>query len=134
LTETILVVEDGEAVRSLVCRMLVQNGYRVLEASSGHQALQLCESHPEPIHLILTDVVMPHMSGGELASRVARTYPELRILFMSAYSEEPVVQRMGRDAVVFLQKPFTSVSLVNKIREVLDAPWNGWPVRERDGG
>src|SRR5438270_6040633 len=79
LKETILVVEDGEAVRSLVCRMLVQNGYQVLEASSGHEALQLCETHPDPIHLILTDVVMPSMSGGELASRVARAHPDVRI-------------------------------------------------------
>ena len=134
LKETILVVEDGEAVRSLVCRMLVQNGYRVLEASSGQEALQLCQTHPEDIHLILTDVVMPRMNGSELASRLARARPEMRILFMSGYTEEPVVRRVGRDSVSFLQKPFTSVALVNRIRQMLDSPWEGLPARKKTGG
>ncbi len=125
MKETILVVEDGDAVRSLVCRMLVQNGYRVLEARDGRDALHLCELHPETIQLVLTDVVMPNMSGGELASRLARLRPDLRVLFMSGYTAEPVVQRLERESVAFLQKPFTSIALAEKIRNILDAPWNG---------
>jgi two-component system cell cycle sensor histidine kinase/response regulator CckA len=83
LKETILVVEDGEAVRTLVCLMLVQNGYRVLEARDGHHALHVCETHAEPIQLVLTDLVMPNMRGVDLADRLRRARPELRILLMS---------------------------------------------------
>jgi CheY-like chemotaxis protein len=125
--ETILVVEDGEAVRNLVCRMLVQSGYRVLEACDGREALRLCEAHPEPIQLVLTDLVMPHMKGAELAERLRRIRPDLRVLLMSGYTDEPVVHRLGRGSVAFLQKPFTSVGLVEKVRQVLDSPWNGLP-------
>jgi two-component system cell cycle sensor histidine kinase/response regulator CckA len=132
--ETILVVEDGDAVRNLVCRMLVQNGYRVLEARDGRDALHICENHRGPIGLVLTDVVMPNMNGGELASRLARLHPEMRILFMSGYAAEPIVQRFGHDSAAFLQKPFTSITLAEKIRQVLDAPWNGLPLGRKAGG
>jgi CheY-like chemotaxis protein len=125
LKETILVVEDGDAVRNLVCLMLVQNGYRVLEARDGHHALRVCETHPQPIQLVLTDLVMPHMQGAELAERLCRVRPDLRILLMSGYTGEPMAERLGRNPVAFLSKPFTSVELVDKIRQVLDAPWNG---------
>lgn len=124
MRETILVVEDGDAVRNLVCRMLVQNGYRVLEACDGHHALRLCNSHPENIQLVLTDLVMPNMKGGELAERLRRVRPELRILMMSGYADDPMLQRLGRESIGFLPKPFTSVELVEKVREVLDGPWN----------
>ena len=134
MRETILVVEDGEAVRNLVCLMLVQSGYRVLEASDGRAALRLCETHPQPIQLVLTDLVMPHMKGSELVERLRRVRPELRILLMSGYTEDPVIQRLGRNSVAFLEKPFTSVSLMEKVREVLDSPWNGSPARERPDG
>jgi two-component system, cell cycle sensor histidine kinase and response regulator CckA len=122
LKETILVVEDGDAVRNLVCLMLVQNGYRVLEARDGHHALRVCEAHPEPIQLVLTDLVMPNMRGADLACRLRRARPNLRILLMSGYTDEPVVQFLGRDSVPFLAKPFTSIELVAKVRQVLDAP------------
>ncbi len=125
MKETILVVEDGDAVRNLVCLMLVQNGYRVLEACDGPHALRVCETHPQPIQLVLTDLVMPHMKGAELAERLYHARPDLRILLMSGYAEDPEVQRAGRSPVAFLPKPFTSVELVEKVREVLDAPWNG---------
>ncbi|HVN06623.1 MAG TPA: response regulator [Bryobacteraceae bacterium] len=122
MRETILVVEDGAAVRNLVCRMLVQNGYRVLEACDGHHALRICSAHPEPIELVLTDVVMPNMKGLELVERLRRVRPGVRILLMSGYAHEPLVQLCNRDRNAFLAKPFTSVELVERIREVLDAP------------
>ncbi|MGA2131830.1 MAG: response regulator [Bryobacteraceae bacterium] len=126
--ETILVVEDGDAVRNLVCRMLVQNGYRVLEARDGRDALRLCESHPDSIELVLTDLVMPHMPGAELAERLRKLRPALRVLLMSGYTDEPLLQRLGRDCLDFLPKPFTSLDLVDKVRYVLDKPWNGFPA------
>lgn len=120
MRETILVVEDGDAVRNLVCLMLVENGYRVLEARDGHHALRVCEKHPEPIQLVLTDQVMPNMKGVELAERLRRVRPGVRILLMSGYAEAPVVERRGCSPVAFLPKPFTSVELVEKIRWVLE--------------
>ena len=134
LKETILVVEDGDAVRDLVCLMLVQNGYRVLEARDGHHALRVCETRPEPIQLVLTDLVMPNMQGADLAERLRRARPDLRILLMSGYANESVAPRLGRDAVAFLPKPFTSVELVEKVRQVLDAPWSGLPIGRHAGG
>jgi two-component system, cell cycle sensor histidine kinase and response regulator CckA len=131
LKETILVVEDGDAVRHLVCQMLVLNGYSVLEACDGHHALRICESHPHPIQLVLTDLVMPNMKGAILAERLRLWHPDLRVLLMSGYIDEPVVQRLGRDSVAFLQKPFTSVELVEKIRQILDVPWKGLPIGRR---
>ena len=134
MRETILVVEDGDAVRNLVCRMLVQNGYRVLEACDGQHALRVCTAHPETIQLVLTDLVMPHMKGGELAEHLRRVRPGLRILLMSGYAGEPVLQRLGRNAIDCLTKPFTSVELAEKVREVLDRPWNELPAgRPPDG-
>ena len=134
MKETILVVEDGDAVRNLVCLMLVHNGYGVLEARDGREALRVCETHAEPIQLVLTDLVMPNMKGDELAERLCRTRPDLRILLMSGYTDEPVVQRLGRDSVAFLPKPFTSVELVDKVRQMLDARWNGLPTGRRPDG
>jgi len=134
LKETILVVEDVDAVRNLVCVMLVQNGYKVLEARDGQHALRVCEAHPEPIQLVLTDLVMPHMRGAELAERLRLARPGLRILLMSGYADEPVVQRLGRGSVAFLPKPFTSVELVERVRQVLDTPWNGLFTGRRTDG
>jgi two-component system cell cycle sensor histidine kinase/response regulator CckA len=134
LKETILVVEDGSAVRNLVCLMLVQNGYRVLEARDGQHALRLCQAHTELIQLVLTDLVMPNMQGADLAERLRLAHPDLRIVLMSGYIDQPMVQRLGRDSVAFLLKPFTSVELVEKLRRVLDAPWNGLPTGKRPDG
>ena len=134
LKETILVVEDGDAVRNLVCKMLVQNGYGVLEARDGREALRACELHPEPIQLVLTDLVMPNMRGAELVEHLRRSRPDLRILLMSGYAEEPVLHSLGRHALSFLAKPFTSIELVAKVREVLDAPWHGLPTGRRPDG
>ena len=134
LRETILVVEDGDAVRNLVCAMLVQNGYRVLEACDGREALRVCENCTEPIQLVLADLVMPNMSGGELALRLRRIRPELRILFMSGYPADPAVSHVELNPVSFLPKPFTSVMLVEKVRQVLDSPWNGLRLGRKASG
>lgn len=121
--ETILVVDDAETIRRMVCAMLEQNGYGCLEASDGHEALQALQE--EPVHLVLTDVVMPGMGGAELASRLSRERPEVRIMFMSGYSEYPVVHHARRMPSLFLAKPFTAGALMSKIRQVLDEPWEG---------
>lgn len=118
--ETILVVEDTEEVRRMICQILLQHGYNVLEASNGLEALELTGACNN-IHLVLTDVLMPHMNGHELAEHIHRTKPTTRLIFMSGYSEHALVRPLGR-LTVFLPKPFTPVTLTAKIREVLDAP------------
>ena len=125
MRETILVVEDGDAVRNLVCAMLVQNGYRVLEARDGQHALRVCETQSKSIDLVLTDLRMPNMKGAELVERLRLNRPALRVLLMSGYTDDPVVRRLGRANLAFLAKPFTSVELGDKVRQVLDAPWHG---------
>src|SRR5690348_12350941 len=105
----------------MICQILLQHGYHVLEATNGQEALELCSSYSNPIHLLLTDVVMPRMNGGELAERVRRMNPRLPMIFMSGYADDDLVRRTARLAV-FIAKPFTSVALTRKIREVLDAP------------
>ena len=118
--ETILVVEDTDDVRKMICQILEHNGYTVLEAANGVEALQISGSG-QAIHLVLTDVVMPHMNGRELAEHLQRTQPETRLIFMSGYTEDPMVNRLGQ-LPVFLAKPFTPGALTTKIREVLDEP------------
>jgi two-component system cell cycle sensor histidine kinase/response regulator CckA len=116
--ETILVVDDTEEVRRMIRHILVQHGYNVLEAANGVEALRLYGSN---IHLVLTDVVMPEMNGRELADHLRRINPATRMIFMSGYSDDPMVNRIERLAV-FLAKPFTSMALTRTIREVLDTP------------
>jgi two-component system cell cycle sensor histidine kinase/response regulator CckA len=121
-SETILLVEDEEAVRSLVRRVLERKGYQVFAASNGQEALDLSTSH-DVIDLLITDVIMPEMGGRELASRLAQLRPSLRILFMSGYSEEAVAQHgVFEPGTAFLEKPFTPDTLVEKVRAVLDTP------------
>lgn len=121
--ETILLVEDENAVRVLVRRMLERAGYTVLTARHGGEAILLCEGEKGPIHLILTDVVMPKIGGRELVERLIRQRPETRILFMSGYNDEEVL-RLGEllTHVSFLQKPFSYEQLTQKVRQVLDEP------------
>jgi len=120
-TETILLVEDEETVRGLTRTFLLQAGYNVLEARGGEEAIQLCRAHPGLIDLLLTDVVMPEVSGKEVADRLLELRPTTRILFMSGYTDEAIVQHGVLDASVeFIQKPFTWVGLTQKIRLVLD--------------
>ena len=118
--ETILVVEDAETIRKMVCAMLKQSGYRILEAGDGSEALDLFRTAPHAIDLILTDVVMPEMGGVELSRRIARIRPELRMIFMSGFSDNPVVTDLERSsAALFLAKPFTAGALLDKVREAL---------------
>jgi nitrogen-specific signal transduction histidine kinase/CheY-like chemotaxis protein len=122
-TETILLVEDDALVREFLCDLLEGLGYRVLTAASGEQAIQLCETGKEPVHVLLTDVVIPDMSGRVLAERAAALRPEMRVLFMSGYTDDVMLRHgVSEASAAFLQKPFRSNVLASKIREVLDAP------------
>jgi len=120
-SETILLIEDDDAVRAPVCEMLRLSGYTVLEARHGGEALLMCERHKGPIHLMLSDVVMPHISGRELAQRVAPIRPEMRVLFMSGHTDDSVIRHGVMNATMaFVQKPFTLDAIARKIRAVLD--------------
>jgi two-component system, cell cycle sensor histidine kinase and response regulator CckA len=119
--ETVLVVEDEGAVRVLVGAVLRRAGYTVLEAGRGTEALRLAGEHPGPVHLLITDVVMPEMGGRELVERLAGLRPGLRVLYLSGYTEDAVVRHGVLQAeVAFLQKPFTMAALTTKVRQVLD--------------
>ena len=132
--ETILVVEDADSIRKMVCAMLAQAGYRCMEAADGEEAYRLIDGAPGVVDLVLTDVVMPRMGGPELARRVGRLRPELRIVFMSGYSEDPVVRSLERSASLFLAKPFTAQALLEKVRSALDAPWSGLTGQNQGAG
>ena len=120
-SETILLAEDEEAVCSLVRGVLESRGYDVLETKGANDALEIGERHKKHIHLLLTDVVMPQMSGRELAEHLAPLHPETKVLYMSGYADHAVVQHGLLDpGTVFLQKPFTPDALTLKVREVLD--------------
>ncbi len=121
--ETILLVEDEEMVRLVASSRLRANGYRVLEATNGPEALALAADHAGPIHLLFTDVVMPQMGGVELASRLAQTRPGIRVLYTSGYTQDPVVLHgAGGNEDAFLPKPYVGDSLARRVREVLDGP------------
>ncbi len=121
-TETVLLVEDEPAVRSLVRAVLERQGYAVLVAESGKAALDVVETRHDPIHVLLTDLVMPGMNGRDLASRVVARHPSVRVVFMSGYSANIPTDFGGEGAGVFLPKPFNERALTSKIREVLDTP------------
>jgi signal transduction histidine kinase len=125
-SETILVVEDEEAVRSLARLVLERKGYTVLEARHGTEALRVSERHEGPIALVLTDLVMPGLGGRELAGRLATVRPDTKVLYMSGYTDNAIVHQGVLDAgAAFLSKPFTPDALARKVREVLDAPPQG---------
>ena len=122
-TETVLVVEDQPEVRKLTLAMLGSQGYRLLEAASGSEALSLCARHPEPIHLLITDVVMPGMTGRELATRLLALRPSLKTLYTSGYTANAIGQEGAlAPGVAYLPKPFSPVQLAAKVREVLLEP------------
>jgi nitrogen-specific signal transduction histidine kinase/CheY-like chemotaxis protein len=121
-TETVLLAEDEEVVRRFAREILSGNGYKVLEAGSGREALLLSEAYRGEIQLLLTDVVMPKMSGRELTERIRPLRPDLRILYMSGYTDDAILRHgVLEDGIPFLQKPFTPEGLARKVREVLDS-------------
>jgi two-component system, cell cycle sensor histidine kinase and response regulator CckA len=121
-SETILLVEDEEQVRVLVRTILRRKGYNILEARNAGEAFLLCEGHAGTIHLLLTDVVMPMMSGQKLGERLASMRPEMKVLFMSGYTNSAIVNQGVLDSgIAFLQKPITVASLLRHVRNVLDA-------------
>jgi two-component system, cell cycle sensor histidine kinase and response regulator CckA len=119
-SETILLVEDEESVRQLIRETLESRGYRILEAENGQAALALAASHPDPIHLVVTDVVMPGLSGHEFIQQLLPARPDAKILYLSGYAEDAVSSPINPgDLKAFLQKPFTLQNLTRKVREVL---------------
>jgi CheY-like chemotaxis protein len=122
-TETLLLVEDEDAVRVLVRNVLREKGYRILEASRGEEALELAGQYGGPIDLLVTDVVMPQMNGRELARRLADLLPQIKVLYISGYADNAVWYQGGLDSGgAFLQKPFSPEALARKVREVLGGP------------
>jgi PAS domain S-box-containing protein len=121
-TETILLVEDEDAVRSVIFMALRQAGYTVLEASRGREAIRIAAEHREQIHLLITDVIMPEMGGRQLVEHLVATRPNLKVLYLSGHTDDAVVRHGVSEAdVAFLQKPFTITALTSKVREVLNA-------------
>ena len=114
-------VEDDPVLRTVISAILRKYGYEVLEANQGVQALELYENHKGQIHLLLTDVVMPQMNGGELARRFLKMFPDLKVLFMSGYAENCVIQpgKLSPETH-FLQKPFNPVKLAQKVQVILN--------------
>jgi two-component system cell cycle sensor histidine kinase/response regulator CckA len=122
-TETVLLVEDAAAVRAVTKQVLERQGYTVLEAADGEAAVQLAQRHHGAIHLLLTDVVMPRVSGRDLAQQLGRVRPDLKVLYASGYTDDSVVRHgILESGIAYLQKPFTPESLARKVRDVLDAP------------
>ncbi len=129
-SETVLLVEDDRTVRLLATEMLEMSGYTVLEAGDGREALEVVHRHGRPIDLLLTDVVMPQMSGRELAEGIAALHPRIRVLYMSGYTDGVIAHHGILDTgVAYLQKPFTTDALARKVRETLD----GHAARGRAG-
>lgn len=125
----VLVVDDDDAVRAVACKVLRRSGYEVLEARGGYEALRIVREEKGDVDLLLTDVVMPELGGRELSERLLATYPDVRVLFMSAYTEDEVILQGVQVAEVnFLAKPFNLESLTRSVREVLEGDDKG-PVQ-----
>jgi len=119
--ETILVVEDEQQVRDLAVRVLESRGYRVLSAADGQAALRLCHEHDGPLDLLLTDVIMPELNGRQLADRILRLRPGIRVVYMSGYIDDAIVsQGQLPPGTAFVAKPFTLDALAAKVRQALD--------------
>lgn len=125
-SETILVVEDAEPIRKLVSAMLSQLGYACIEAADGTEALRLIRENPA-VSLVITDLIMPHMGGAQLARHLAGERPDVRLIMMSGFSDDPMVQALDHSPADFLAKPFTADALIGKVREALARPRKGLP-------
>ena len=123
-TETLLLVEDDEEVRALVLEILQLHGYMVLGANNVSEAIAISEHHPAPIHLLVTDVVMPGMSGPALVERLMPARPEMKVLYMSGYTGTALHAELEQSAC-FLEKPFTSEALAAAVRRALGSPGEG---------
>ena len=122
-SETVLLVEDEDRVRAIAHRILARRGYRVLQAHDGDDALRVAQQEPGTIHLLLTDVVMPRLGGRALAEQISAVRPEMRVLYMSGYTDDAVVRHgVLESTFAFIQKPITALALARKVREVLGAP------------
>lgn len=119
-SETVLLVEDEAAVRAVTQESLLVHGYNVLEAADPADALRICEHHRQPIHLLLTDVVMPGLSGPDLARRLASLRPDMKVLYMSGYDQPTLGHHGISDDAAVLHKPFSATSLARRVRELLD--------------
>lgn len=119
-SEVILLVEDDHMVRDLSRRSLEVRGYMVLEAPDGLEALRIAEEYAGQIDLLLTDIVMPGMNGGELSYQIRRLRPKIRVLFMSGYAADALAERGVVEEITILQKPFPTEELVRRVREMLD--------------
>src|SRR5579884_888037 len=121
--ETVLLVEDEDILRAFTRQVLRSLGYTVLDAANATEALTVSAAHPDTIHLLATDVVMPGTGGQQLAEQMLALRPDLRVLYLSGYTSEAIVRHGVLQAEInFLRKPFTAGTLAQKIREVLDAP------------
>jgi CheY-like chemotaxis protein len=118
--ETVLLVEDEAPLRSLLRELLEASGYKVLEAGLGHDAIAVAREHPETIHLLLTDLVMPQMTGRELSERLIALRPGIKVLFMSGYAAGGPPQHEVPPDAAYIEKPFTADSLAGAIRNLLD--------------
>ena len=116
----ILLVEDEDAVRKLARLVLEASGYTVLESRNGREGLAMCEAHDGPIHLLVTDVVMPELGGRELSERALKLRPDIKVMFMSGHTEDVVLKEGVQGGTAFLQKPFTPAGLAQKVRDALD--------------
>lgn len=118
---TLLVVDDEIHILKLVAHVLRSNGYRVLEAVNGQDALRVVEEFPEDLQMLVTDVVMPHLGGVGLAEQMSLRYPNIRVLFLSGYTDDKALrQELMNGKIDFLQKPFSPTALATKVRMVLD--------------
>jgi two-component system, cell cycle sensor histidine kinase and response regulator CckA len=121
--ETILLVEDEATLRAIAREILEEDGYRVIEAAGPHEAIEMAHRHPGPIHLLLTDVVMPGMNGRALAESLVIARPQLRVLYMSGYTDDVIAHRgVFESGAPFLAKPFTVLALLGRVRAVLEEP------------
>jgi two-component system, cell cycle sensor histidine kinase and response regulator CckA len=121
--KTVLVVDDEEGLRTLVCRTLRAEGYGTLEAAHGAEALEVMENAAEPVDLVVTDVVMPGMDGRELGRRLTQRWPTLPILYISAYDVNDIFRRGSpRSSAPFLQKPFHAEGLITRVQQLLASP------------